>query len=72
MIRVSMTSLVLVLVCTSAGIVVLLWLLGEWRRSRREALLRSRSKKCPLCFFEFLTAPDLPRAPCPRCGAPTE
>jgi len=72
MIRVSITSMVLVLVCTSAGIVVLLWLLSEWLRSRREASLRRRAKKCPLCFFEFLTAAPLPQAPCPRCDAPTE
>jgi uncharacterized paraquat-inducible protein A len=72
MIRVSLTSMVLVLVCTSAGIVLLLWLLNEWRRFRQNAHLQKRARQCPLCFFEFLQPNESPLASCPRCGAPTD
>ena len=72
MIRVSITSLVLLLVCTSSGLVLLLWLFGSWWRARNEAILKSQSKQCPLCFFEFLNPTPDSIAPCPRCGAPTD
>ena len=72
MIRVSITSLVLVLVCTSAGLVLLLWLFGVWWRSRAEAILQKQSKQCPLCFFEFIKKTPDSLAPCPRCGALTD
>lgn len=72
MIRVSITSLVLVLVGTSAGLVLLLWLFGAWWQSRSQALLQKQTGQCPLCFFEFLKTKPEPLAPCPRCGAPTD
>jgi hypothetical protein len=72
MIRVSITSLVLVLVGTSAGLVLLLWFFGLWWRNRAEARFSKQTKQCPLCFFEFTNENTGSLAPCPRCGAPTD
>jgi len=71
MIRVSPTSLVLILVCASAGFTLLCWLWSELQRARRESAARRNTLRCPLCFFEFHTDPPAPLLPCPRCGAPT-
>jgi uncharacterized paraquat-inducible protein A len=71
MIRVSVTSLVLLLIGVSAGTVLLLWLMDAFRRQRNESRQQKRVCSCPLCFFDFTDQTDSQRPSCPRCGAPT-
>lgn len=71
MIRVSVTSLVLLLIGLSAGTVLLLWFMDEVRRRSGELRQKAKIFKCPLCFFEFTPSSQIALPPCPRCGAPS-
>ena len=70
MIRVSVTSLVLLLIGVSAGTVLLLWFMDAFSRRRREARQNKGVCSCPLCFFEFHNPTKSQLPSCPRCGAP--
>ena len=71
MIRVSVTSLVVILASLTAGGVTLLWVWWEWSRHRRERVARKKVRQCGLCFFEFLPSTGEVLTNCPRCGALT-
>lgn len=71
MIRVSVTSLVLLLIGLSTGTVLLLWYVDEYRKRRSDLIQKSKVFKCPLCFFDFTPASQSDIPPCPRCGAPS-
>lgn len=73
MFRVSITSLVLLLLSCSLGPVLVCWALSAWKARRRERASERVLRRCALCFFEFVPA-ETTAAPCacPRCSAPTE
>jgi hypothetical protein len=72
MIRVSLTALVTIYLFLSLATILLLWIIGEWGRRRRERRALRYRLRCMICAFEFedRTAVLLPR--CPRCGSLNE
>ena len=71
MIRVSVTSLVVILASVAAGTVLSLWLWWEWQRYRSARKMTRKVRRCRLCFYEFLPGNTAEPAACPRCGAGT-
>ena len=71
-IPVSLRTLVFVTLSALLGILFLLWLLAERRRSRREKAAFQNVLHCRLCFFDFRSDSPEPEVQCPRCGAITD
>jgi sensor domain CHASE-containing protein len=71
-IRVSLAALVTIYLLLFLAAVFLLWIVGEWKRGRRERRALQHRVRCVLCAFEFEDRTDtlLPR--CPRCGSLNE
>jgi uncharacterized paraquat-inducible protein A len=69
MIPVSLRTLISVGLGILLGLLFLLWLLEEFRRSRIETREQKTRVRCRLCFFEFDPAADLVNPCCPRCQA---
>lgn len=71
MIRVSLSSLAVVLVVLMLGPVILLWIYGEWRRAIEDRKASQRIAQCGMCGFQFRRENLEPGAlVCPRCSAP--
>jgi hypothetical protein len=71
-IRVSLAALVTIYLLLFLAAVFLLWIVGEWKRGRRERRALQHRVRCGMCAFEFedRTETLLPR--CPRCGSLNE
>jgi hypothetical protein len=71
-IRVSLAALVTIYLLLFLAAVFLLWIVGEWKRGRRERRALRHRLRCAMCAFEFedRTETLLPR--CPRCGSLNE
>jgi rubrerythrin len=71
-IRVSLAALVTIYLLLFLAAVFLLWIVGEWKRGRRERRALEHRVRCAMCAFEFedRTETLLPR--CPRCGSLNE
>lgn len=71
MIRVSLSSLAVVLVALMLGPVILMWVYGEWRRAIKNREASQRIAQCGMCGFQFRrdTLEQIALV-CPRCGAP--
>jgi hypothetical protein len=71
-IRVSLAALVTIYLLLFLAAVFLFWIVGEWKRGRRERRALEHRVRCVLCAFEFEDRSDtlLPR--CPRCGSLNE
>ena len=72
MIRGSLTLLLLVYLFLFLGVIFTVWLLGEWRRKRREKLALRYRLRCTLCGFEFEDRSGVLLPRCPRCGTLNE
>lgn len=72
MIRISLSTLVLIYLLLMLGPIFVAWLYNEWRRQRRERAAFRHVLRCGMCGFEFedKTGTLLPR--CPRCGCLNE
>jgi predicted Zn-ribbon and HTH transcriptional regulator len=72
MIRVDLSTLVLIALLLMMGPIVLAWLLNEYRRSRREKAAFQHVLHCRLCSFEFEDQGQEALSRCPRCGSLNE
>jgi hypothetical protein len=71
MIRVSLSSLAVVLVVLMLGPVILLWIYGEWRRAIMNREASRWIAQCGMCGFQFRRETLVDSAlVCPRCEAP--
>ena len=72
MIRVSLSTLVVIYLVLMLGPILGAWLFSEWRRQRRERAAFRHVLRCKLCACEYADATStlLPR--CPHCGALNE
>lgn len=72
MIRVSLSTLVVIYLGLMLGPILGAWLFSEWRRQRRERAAFRHVLRCKLCASEYADATStlLPR--CPHCGALNE
>jgi hypothetical protein len=72
LIRVSLNYLVPIYLVLMLAPIVGAWLVGEWRRLRRERAAFRHVLRCRLCTSEYVDETDalLPR--CPHCGALNE
>jgi hypothetical protein len=71
-IRVTLTALVTIYLLLFLAAVFLFWIVGEWKRGRRERRALRHRLRCVMCALEFEDRTDalLPR--CPRCGSLNE
>jgi len=71
-IRVTLTALVTIYLLLFLAAVFLFWIVGEWKRGRRERRALRHRLRCAMCALEFEDRTDalLPR--CPRCGSLNE
>jgi hypothetical protein len=72
MIRVSLNYLVLIFLVLMLAPIAGAWLIGEWKRLRRERAAFRHVLRCRLCAGEFLDATDVLLPRCPHCGAVNE
>jgi hypothetical protein len=72
MIRVDLSWLVLIYLGLMIGPVLLLWLLNEFRRQRRERAAFRYVLRCGMCGFEFEDRSETLLPKCPRCSSLTE
>ncbi len=69
MIRVSLSTLVLICLVLMIGPILCFWLLNEWRRQRRERAAFRHVIRCPMCGFEHEDKSRELLVRCPRCAA---
>ena len=70
MIRVSLSSLAVVLVVLMLGPVILLWVYGEWRRAIKNREASKHIAQCGMCGFQFRRETlNQTALVCPRCSA---
>ena len=72
MIRVDLSTLVLISLLIMLGPIVAAWLLNEYRRSKRERAAFQHVIQCRLCSFEFEDQGQEVLSRCPRCGSLNE
>ena len=72
MIRVSLTTLLLIYLAGMLVLVCIAWISAAWRRRAIERHALRHVLRCALCNFEFEDSSDalLPR--CPRCSSRNE
>jgi uncharacterized paraquat-inducible protein A len=71
MIRVSLSSLAVVLAALMLGPVIIMWVYGEWRRAKKYREAMQGVTQCVMCGFQFRREnPKQTAALCPRCDAP--
>ena len=54
------------------GLLLAVWVAGDWRRKRRERLNRRNHLICNICGVPFEDRSREPVPPCPQCGALNE
>ncbi len=72
MISVSLSYLTLIYLLIMLGPILGVWLVGEWRRQRRERATFLHLLQCKLCAGQFEDATDEPLPRCPYCGGLNE
>ena len=72
MIRVSLTTLLLIYLAGMLALVCIAWVSAAWRRRSFERHASRHMLRCALCCFEFEDASDALLPGCPRCGSRNE
>ncbi len=72
MFRVSLSFLFVCYLIIILSALFAVWLFGDWRRKRREKLLRRFHLICNICGSPYEDRSNDPIPPCPKCGALNE
>jgi hypothetical protein len=72
MIGISLSHLIILVMCAGFLLIGVLWLVSFWQERRRELHHRRVAVQCRICGCGFTRRPDSDISICPLCHSPNE